>query len=434
MKPHRHRLRLAIGLLAYLVIGFTVIVSTLHRDPTEGLEHRASMALYEGDAAMGGLEFAKAERKFRSAVDLVRASVGTRNAEGRASYAEGFEGWADALKAQGRYPEAVKRYARAIGIYEKAYGPQSTVLIDPLYSLGSIHREMGRDSIANHCSVRVDSIAAHHVRITEKEVARLREAQGGDGRVLAERLMTLGDLYAVQGALGSAEVAYLEAYELRNRAFGPKYYETVSAQYNRGMAAAFMGKNAVATRTLESALTLREGSFGKGTFYLAEQMSLLGELALDQGKYATADSMYGMALASLEARIGRDQNYSLKTMAKVAECKAALGRFAEAKAIRERVRDVHRRLHDYISYPVGIDLLEIAEIEERAGSPSVARATCREALRVLVQAVGRNHPAALEARYYLSELDRSVEEAGDPEAPAAMKAAPRANSQERAIG
>jgi tetratricopeptide (TPR) repeat protein len=434
MKTHRHRLRLAIGLLAYLVIGFTVIVSTLHRDPTNSLESQASMALYEGDAAMGGLEFAEAEKKYQSAVDLVRASVGTRNAGGRASYAEGFEGWGDALKAQGRYPEAVKRYARAIEIYEKAYGAQSTVLIDPLYSLGSIHREMGRDSLANLCSVRVDSIAAHHVRIAETEVARLREVQDGDGRVLAERLMALGDLYAVQGALDRAEVAYLEAYELRTRAFGPKYYETVSAQYNRGMAAAFMGKNAVATRTLESALTLREGSFGKGHYYLVEQMSLLGELALEQGKYATADSLYSRALASLEERIGPDHNYSLKTMANVAECKAALGRFAEAKAMRERVRDVHRRLHDYISYPVGIDLLEIAEIEERAGSPSVARATCREALRVLEQAVGPRHPAALEARYYLSELDRSVEEALDPEAPAAMKDVPRKNRDERSIG
>jgi hypothetical protein len=102
--------------------------------------------------------------------------------------------------------------------------------------------------------------------------------------------------------------------------------------------------------------------------------------------------------------------------------------------MRERVRDVHRRLHDYISYPVGIDLLEIAEIEERAGSPSVARATCREALRVLEQAVGPGHPAAAEARYYLSELDRSVEEALDPEAPAAMKDVPRKNRDERSIG
>jgi hypothetical protein len=118
----------------------------------------------------------------------------------------------------------------------------------------------------------------------------------------------------------------------------------------------------------------------------------------------------------------------------VAECKAALGRFGEAKALRERVRDVHRRLHDYVSYPVGIDLLEIAEIEERAGSPSVARATCREALRVLEQAVGPRHPAAAEARYYLSELDRSVEEAADPGAPEALKVRPRTKSEESSIG
>jgi len=189
--------------------------------------------------------------------------------------------------------------------------------------------------------------------------------------------------------------------------------DTAEAQYYRGMAAALMGENRVATGALDSSLalgsslTLDQGAFGKDTHYLAEEMSMLGAVALEQGKYAEADTLYGRALAALEARIGRDQYYSLETMGKVAECAAELGRFADARAMLERVHVMQRRAHGDVSYPAGIALLQIAELEERAGSVGRARVTCRKALAVLEKAVGPRHPAVAEARYYLSELIRT---------------------------
>ena len=422
MSSRRLRIPVALGILAYLVLGTTIVVSSLYREKTDDLEHHALTALFEGDRAMVGLEFARAEKKYRLATDLFRASAGTREAESHASYAEAFDGWGDALKAQGRYRDAVKRYARAVEVYERADGPLAVALLGPLYNLEQIHRAMGRDSLANYCAVRVDSIASYHVRVVEAEVARLREVGGGGGagaagaggagdgdsaqaELLADRLMGLGNLYIAQGMNNRAEIAFLEAYEIRARLYGPRYLDTADAQYYRGMAAALMGKNGVATTTLDSSLALHQGSFGKDTHYLAEEMSMLGEVAFDQGKYAEADSLYGRVLAALERTIGRDQYYSLETMGKVAECAAELGRFAEARAMLERVHFIQRRAHGDVSYPAGIALLEIAELEERAGSVPRARATCVKALAVLEKAVGPRHPSVAEARYYLSELD-----------------------------
>src|SRR5512146_2388721 len=102
------RVRLALALATYLVLGFTVIFAALHRSAGNTIESQAAMAQYQADTDMGGLEFARAEKEYRRAVDLVRGSVGSREAERDSRYGEAFEGWGDALKAQGFYTEAVK--------------------------------------------------------------------------------------------------------------------------------------------------------------------------------------------------------------------------------------------------------------------------------------------------------------------------------------
>jgi tetratricopeptide (TPR) repeat protein len=403
--------RLLLGLFAYLLFAFNVVAFTLDREPTDSLEINALREQARGDLALRGLRFAAAAQHYRVAADLIRANgaTSTRDPDTQAWYGEALEGWGDALKAQGRYRAAVRSYTRAVAMYEKAYGRYGEALIGPLYELRQIHEEMGRDSLAVYCEARIDTIAMYHARVLQRGVDSMRVAERKSEPLFAEMLMDLGDLYVAQGATEMAEVAFLEAYETRARVFGPRYLDTAHAQSRVGLVASYAGKSFLAKTTLDSSLTVQEDSFGKDDPHLVEEMRALADLAMDEGRFADADSLYCRTLAGLERVIGRDQNYALETMKNVAECRAELRRFAEARVMMGRVVAIHSRLHGAVSYPVGIDLLEMAELEWRAGNVVAARERCRKALSVLERAVGWKHSAALEARFYWNELQRTPE-------------------------
>ena len=80
---------------------------------------------------------------------------------------------------------------------------------------------------------------------------------------------------------------------------------------------------------------------------------------------------------------------------------------------------IHTRALGAESYAVGVDLLKLAEIDDRAGHSGRARANCSAAARTLEAAVGPRHPMTVEARIYLSELWADVErpEGTDAQAP-----------------
>ena len=399
--------RIALGFLTYLLFAFNVVALTLYQESDDSLEEQALEEHASGRLAMAGLEFARAERHYRLAAELIRANGSDRDSDSQAWYAEALEGWGDALKAQGRYRAAVLRYTRSVEMYEKAQGRYGEALIGPLYDLMRIHQEMGQDSLAVSCGARIGAIALHNAQILQYQVDEMRAAERKSEPLFAEMLMDLGDLYVAQGEAERAQAAFLEAYETRARVFGSRYLDTAHAQSRVGMVAAYSGMSFIAKTALDSSLALEERSFGKDHPYLAQQMSALAEVAMDEGRFAVADSLYCRTLAGLEREIGRDQNYSLETMKNVADCWTELGRFAEAKAMMKRVLGVHSRLHGKKSFPVGLDLLEIAELEERAGNVGAARERCREALGILEKAVGWRHTSTVEARFYLNELERT---------------------------
>jgi hypothetical protein len=149
MSSRRHRIPVALGLVAYLVLGSTNL-SSLYGDTA--------------DASQNCDSDSRGRRKCRLAADFV-ARRGRPAAE--RPRAEAFDGW-DALKAQAlrraTTPALSKsREGRPLGITSSA----SPASADP-----PCH---GPDSLANHCR-RVASIAGHHVGALE------RRSRGCGGR------------------------------------------------------------------------------------------------------------------------------------------------------------------------------------------------------------------------------------------------------------
>jgi tetratricopeptide (TPR) repeat protein len=417
------RARVALAAVAYFVFASAVIASTLHRDDEDNLKQQAESAQSDGRSAMWALDFKAAEHHFRTSIDRIRAWGVKGDDDAMDTYVDSHELLADALAAEGRVDDAEVAYREALRLNERAYGRQSDNCIDPLSSLADLYATAGRDSAADSCAARIDAIYAGGVKMAESEFAHFRASQLATAKhhainnlETADRLMDLGTLHIEQGQAERAEIEFSEAYTLRLAALGPNDYRTVAARDHLGQARAVMGKFAQASADLESALANNERAHGRyDTGYLHE-LTLLGNIAMKCADYARADSCYLHVVESLEERVGQEHWYLIPALEKLAACRTEMGQFAVARGLRERIMRIHTQSLGAESYAVGVDLLKLAEIDDRSGQSGWARAHCSAALRTLTDTVGEKHPMTVEARIYLSELWADADRAVDPEA------------------
>lgn len=403
--------RVTLAVVVYSVFAFTVIASTLHRDEEDSREQQAGMAQYDGNSASHNFDFKTAEHHFRASIDLIRACGGDRDEGALSWYAEAHEDLADALEAQGRLKEAEATYLRALGFYKRASDRESEVFVGPLSSLAGIYSASGRDSAAHACNARIDTIGAGRVANAESEFANFRAVQRKTAKLhpinpleTANRLMSLGRLHAERGRSDRAEIEFAEAYDLRLSALGPLDHRTVSAREHLGQARAILGKFAQARADLESALANNQRAFGRdGTGFLYE-LTLLGNIGMRCADYVAADSCYRRVLENTQRRVGPEHWYLIPALEKLAACRTEMGQFAVARGLRERIRRIHTKALGAESYAVGVDLLKLAEIDDRARASGWARAHCSAAVRTLTVTVGPRHPTTVEARIYLDEL------------------------------
>lgn len=404
------RVRVTLAAIAYLAFAVTIISSTLHRDATDTREQQAESAQYYGKSAMYQLDFKTAESHFRTSIDLISGCDGDR--DGSTWSADAHADLADAIAAQGRLHDAEVAYRKALRLYERADGAQTEYYVGALAALADLHTAAGRDSASRACTARIAEIRARRVATAESEFTnfraevkrRITARREVNTLELANRLIALGRLHYEQGDSERAEVEFVEAYELRLAALGPFNHRTVAARDNLGQARAANGKFAQARVDLLAALANYERAHGRdGTFFL-EELTTLGNIGMKFSDYAAADSCYFRVFENLEKRVGQDHWYLVPALEKLAACRLEMGQFAVARGLRERIRRIHTKALGAESYAVGVDLLELAEIEDRAGRSGWARARCSAALRTLTAAVGLRHPTAVEARIYLSEL------------------------------
>ncbi|HET9950871.1 MAG TPA: tetratricopeptide repeat protein [Candidatus Eisenbacteria bacterium] len=417
------RARVALAAIAYLVFAVTVIATTLHRDDEDTLKQQAESAQSEGRSASWALDFKTAERRFRASIDLIRACGLKGNVANAEWYAEAHQDLADALSAQGRLADAEAAYRQALRLYERADGRDSENCIDPLSSLADLYAAAGRDSAADACAARIDEIYAAGAKTAETEFANFRAAQRATAKhhpvnslETANRLMDLGRLHIERGDAARAEIEFAEAYNLRLAALGPYEERTVAARDHLGQARAVIGKFAQARADLESSLANNQRAFGRDGLYFLHELTLLGNIAMRCADYAAADSCYLRVVENVEQRVGREHWYLVPALEKLAACRTEMGQFAVARGLRERIMSIHKRALGAESYAVGVDLLKLAEIDDRAGASGLARAHCSAALRTLKAAVGPRHPMTVEAGIYLSELWDAASRPVDPEA------------------
>ncbi|MHB2019371.1 MAG: tetratricopeptide repeat protein, partial [Candidatus Xenobia bacterium] len=326
-----------------------------------------------------------------------------------------------------RYPEAEALYRRALAIWEQELGPDNVMVSTLLMEVADMVCEEGRHLEAEPLYARALEIREDAMGLTAPEVLRVLDSQMNVFRCLgdlpaaterceeilkrcemrehlaeetANTLVTLAELFRIQGLIHRAAEAYRRAVAIRAELFGPQsmgvaeildslaavteeqgrsgeteglllrslhiYEESYGADDTRlcpvlGSLAAFygrMGRFADAQKNLTRAVAIEERRWGPQHLEVALRLDDLARLYTAKGRILDAVPLWQRCLAIYEGSVGDDDWLVAATCRSLGEAFEALGDEAEAERCYRRALQVGKR-------PMGAESTPIAEICER---------------------------------------------------------------------
>lgn len=397
--------RIALGLgvagaIATVILLFPVLDSRADEDASWAYGEN----LRAGRAAYDSLNYVEAERHYREALSPDVTWYAPWRTPKYRDDATALLWLGDAIAAQGRYEEAEAIFKRALSVQQAARGRRAEILALALSRLGAVYEATGRDSLALICEARRDSLDGEMETILKAEVERERALARPDARLLAVKLMQLGNHYYSVGRPDLAGPLFAEACDIRVRAFGPTNGYTMEALAGLGFAWAGLHEPVRATGILREVLAWQETEYGTRSVRLLPCLEELAASAFESGRYVEADSLLGRMLAIQEHAVGRDQFVSVPTLQRLARCRTELGNFAAAREAQARVIGIDQRVFGSNSRQVGSDYLRLSIIEDRAGKRSRAVETCQQALYILTLSAGGQDPLTRECQAAYDEL------------------------------
>jgi tetratricopeptide (TPR) repeat protein len=186
---------------------------------------------------------------------------------------------------QGKYAEAEPLLQRALSIREQRLGTIHPFVVVSLLNLAALFIVQQRYAEAESQFARVFSV---------------QEALGEDGRVTADELDTLADLYKTQGKDPNADPLYQRALSLSQRELRADNPKTASDLNDLAQHYEEQGNKAQAEALFRQALTMSEQELGSTHPLTASILMNLASLFYSEEKYAEAEPLFQRALAIRE--------------------------------------------------------------------------------------------------------------------------------------
>lgn len=163
---------------------------------------------------------------------------------------------------------------------------------------------------------------------------------GKDDPRLALALSQLGQTYWAQGKDTEAELQYLRALGIYQRAYGEERLEVAATLNNLGVLNRMHGQYAEAEPFLLRALAIKEKVLGPVHLDVALSLKNLGKLYVVQERYARAEPLYRRALSIREAILGSEHEDVSKSLEDLATLLRKAHRAAEAEPLEARAATI----------------------------------------------------------------------------------------------
>ena len=324
-----------------------------------------------------------------------------------------------ALRQSGRLVDARAAFERALALREQSVPGDDEAIGIAQLNLGMLHREMGHPlPAAQMLSRALERLERRHGgrhRLVAVSLTQLAMAELDSGAVLAAA-QNVERAAAIQGAiLGPSDPAHIDTRRVRGliAAQSRRYSDAIEhhqraieiARFNfaqayigipngfHGLSIAFLGLGHVdvAKRCAESALAIRDKTFGSASQSVVLSLHTMARIALATGNLGEAKRRGDEARASIERFSGEDNAYVALSLLNLGNLYRSLNDLGAARQFLERALAIAEREFGPNHEGLTLPLTSLAGILADAGERGEALRLQRRALAIRSARLGPEH-------------------------------------------
>jgi CHAT domain-containing protein/Tfp pilus assembly protein PilF len=256
---------------------------------------------------------------------------------------------------------------------------------------------------------------AEAIPLGRQLLSALETMAGKDHPMAAMGLLSLGDLYRLQGQLDEAEPMLLRALAIREKALGLEHPDVAQVLASLANLAIDRAHYADAERLLKRALAIRARELGSGHPDTLMTLVAIARVHHHEARYADAEALFQQALEGFRKSLGAEHAYVSVALNNLAVVYKEQGKLASAEAqLKEALR-----IQEITFGPQSVAAARVAsnlgELLVRQGRYSEAEVLYRRALKNTEQALGPEHPDVADQLSNLASLFTYQGRAGEAE-------------------
>jgi len=241
-----------------------------------------------------------------------------------------------------------------------------------------------------------------------EESLAIREMAGSDDPELAATARSLAILLVKTGQMDRARPLFLQALEIRERAFGPDHPDVAQSLSNLGRFLHFASEYEEALPLLQRALGIRRRVLGPDHPDVAKDMNNVGAVLLSTGDYERALPMFEQSVAIYEKVLEPNHPDLASSMNNLATALSRTGDPVRARDLYERTLALQEKVKGADHPDVATALNNLASLIKDSGDLDGARARYERALTIQRSALGPSHPDVAMSLNNLAELERAA--------------------------
>ena len=388
-------------ILRRLCLGSALTVVVLQAGADEATWRRSEQP--GSDAQLRG-NFAAAVRQFESAAGDA-ATFGDDNWR----LAGSLYNLGQALFARGRFAEAAQRFDESLAVYRRAFGPHSEPVIALLEAIARLHRDWGRESVAEQTlqalieeseavygpasprvAVAVARLAAYFASVGRHPEAALLaervapliatdEAEGIGLRIEARVLLARVATDAGAGHYAQAQQLLTLAVEQARELETDRQPLTASLLAHAELSSR-RSREEAANAALQEALKVAESVYGSEHPEVLPILLALGTLQIDFGRHRAAEATFKQASAINRRARTASHPLSIAIQTGLGQSQAALGRFEAARTSLEGALEAATALYASGDHRTASAAAAVAELDITLGRLSDAEGRLAQAL------------------------------------------------------
>jgi CHAT domain-containing protein len=223
-------------------------------------------------------------------------------------------------------------------------------------------------------------------------LAALENMAGKDHPMAAMGLLSLGDLYRLQGQLDEAEPLLLRALAIREKAFGTEHRDVAQVLASLANIAIDRARYAEAERLLKRALAIRERELGSAHSDTIMTLVGIARVRHHEARYAEAEALFQQALEGFRKSVGAEHAYVSVALNNLAVVYKDQGKLASAEAQLKEALRIQEITFGAQSVAAARVASNLGELFVRQGRYSEAEVLYRRALQDTERALGPEHP------------------------------------------